>query len=788
MKRSHWSELNLARAQRILCAASLVVAAGCAADTVDDTEATESVTEVEQPVVYGIDDRKEVGQHSDAALRRLAQASTVSVMLSSALNTSNPSNVTVNGATLQTLFNLCTNQNQKFLTDQAPGKCSGTLIDDDLVLTAGHCISAADCADHRFVFNRLREPDGTLRTVTTDDVFSCASVLHDVENATRDFAIVRLDRPATPRFTPAPVRVNRAPLSHGVRLGVVGLPYGIPIKIDSGGHVLDPSTGTAFFTGSLDTFRGNSGGGIYEVGTYQLSGVLSGGQTDWVPGPAGSVPAGCQVASVCPESGCASGPGSPPHAESVAYIGPALDVFCAANPTNARLCGAQRNTFAFSASNTASATQNTIEHYVFLEPGATIDFGTCGTPGGSGTGDTYLRLVSPSGATVASSDDGGGSCGGLSHATFTAPAFFAGMYEIQAGCFSTGACSGTVAYTVSGPSGGSFSYSASSTNNATVNTRDVVINVEQGSVITAGTCSPSSVTPVPPAPLERARFSGNTYLRLLSGATLVASNNDACGGTGSQLTYTATATGPLTLRAGCSSNTACSGTVSYTVGRVNSAYSATNTSTATINTANQDVQLGVGDQITVGTCGMMGASFTGDTFIRLFSGATEVASNDDACNGRGSLLTYRATTAGTHQLRSGCFGSGSCTGTPVVQVMRAAAMRTGAGTFSYIASTTANATQNTVNERLFLRAGQTVQLGTCPSVPGGTGLGDTYVRLFGPSSAEVSSNDNNCGTLGGALYSSLTYTVPVGHEGSYELRGGCAVDTPCVATIGLVDQ
>ncbi|WP_437974066.1 hypothetical protein WMF11_36620 [Sorangium sp. So ce295] len=50
MKRSHWPELILARDQRWLCAASLVAAAGCAADTLDDTETTESVTEVEQPL------------------------------------------------------------------------------------------------------------------------------------------------------------------------------------------------------------------------------------------------------------------------------------------------------------------------------------------------------------------------------------------------------------------------------------------------------------------------------------------------------------------------------------------------------------------------------------------------------------------------------------------------------------------------------------------------------------------------------------------------------------------
>lgn len=33
----------------------------------------------------------------------------------------------------------------------------------------------------------------------------------------------------------------------------------------------------------------------------------------------------------------------------------------------------------------------------------------------------------------------------------------------------------------------------------------------------------------------------------------------------------------------------------------------------------------------------------------------------------------------------------------------------------------------TINHPLTLRAGETMQLGTCPEVPGGAGVGDTYL-------------------------------------------------------------
>ena len=65
------------------------------------------------------------------------------------------------------------------------------------------------------------------------------------------------------------------------------------------------------------------------------------------------------------------------------------------------------------------------------------------------------------------------------------------------------------------------------------------------------------------------------------------------------------------------------------------------------------------------TCGLTGASFTGDTYLRLFNGATQAAGNDDACGGRGSSLTYTSTAATTLQIRAGCYSSGTCGGTVV---------------------------------------------------------------------------------------------------------------------------
>jgi len=93
-------------------------------------------------------------------------------------------------------------------------------------------------------------------------------------------------------------------------------------------------------------------------------------------------------------------------------------------------------------------------------------------------------------------------------------------------------------------------------------------------------------------------------------------------------------------------------------------FSASNTNSAQQNTVNRSITANAGQTITVGTCGMTGATFSGDTYLRLYGTTNaQVASNDDSCSGVGSKLTFTATTTGTYQIRAGCYSSTSCSGT-----------------------------------------------------------------------------------------------------------------------------
>ena len=549
--RTSWS-IALPRACTLGALLCSLAAAGCT--TLDEASppapADDQLGTVESPVVYGTDNRMDVYAHPDASLRARAQQATVALMSPSSFNTSNPNNVTFNAPTLQQSENLCAGQ--RFLSDPTPGFCSGTLIDDDLVLTAGHCVtSASSCSSTRFVFNFYRPGATTLQTVTTADIFSCQSIVARqqavVNGRNLDFAVIRLDRAATPRFAPAPIRAGGSALAAGQNVAVIGSGSGIPFKIDAGGSVRDARAATLdYFVASTDTFGGNSGSGVYETSGYAVAGILVRGETDYVAN--GS----CYVVNTCSETGCGG--------EEITYVRPAIDAYCQVAASQ-RLCGTTQppqppaNSYSYSASNTNSAQQNTSNKAVTLAAGDKLTLGTCGLTGATFTGDTYLRLYGPGGTALGSNDD---SCGGAgSSLTYTATA--AGSYEIRGGCYSSTSCTGTVVWTITPgtppPAGSSYTYSASSTNSAQQSTVNQSVTLSAGQTITLGTCG-----------VAGSAFTGDTFLRLYGpSATQVSLNDDSCGGAGSSLTYTAATAGTYQIRGGCYANTSCTGTVAWTI-------------------------------------------------------------------------------------------------------------------------------------------------------------------------------------------------------------------------------
>ncbi len=238
------------------------------------------VGEIDAPVVYGADDRLDVFDHPDPELQRIARQSIVALIQEFRLSRNNDGTYSIIALSLQEERGLC--DGERFANQPVVASCSGTLIDDDLVLTAGHCISPeTPCDSFRYVFNYFLDGPSLLAPIRDEDVYSCKRVFleHDapLDEVTPDYAVIQLDRPVEGMHEPVEIR-PAVPLERGDSLRMIGFGSGLPAKIDSGASVADPPTAERdFFVANLDAFAGHSGSAIFDSND-ELAGILLGGR------------------------------------------------------------------------------------------------------------------------------------------------------------------------------------------------------------------------------------------------------------------------------------------------------------------------------------------------------------------------------------------------------------------------------------------------------------------------------------------------------------------------------
>jgi len=233
------------------------------------------------PVVYGTDDRVEVFDDPDPELRAIAEESIVALIPSFRISREPDGTYSLFTQSLADLRGLC--PDELFGNQPTAASCSGVLIDDDLVLTAGHCIDDhTPCTSYSYVFNYRLDAPNHLAAIRDEDVYSCARVFSrrdpSGDSYTPDFAVVQLDRPVEGALSPVSIR-PAAPLSEQAPLTIIGFGSGLPAKIDSGGAVADPRAEQLdFFIANVDTFQGHSGSATFDS-RKQLAGILIGGRT-----------------------------------------------------------------------------------------------------------------------------------------------------------------------------------------------------------------------------------------------------------------------------------------------------------------------------------------------------------------------------------------------------------------------------------------------------------------------------------------------------------------------------
>ncbi len=224
-------------------------------------------------VIYGKDDRVEPENVREIALQRIA-ASTL-VMVYKRNITEELAGLRMDSHVYGEHFDLC--RDERFYDQPAAGECSAFLVGEDMVATAGHCVSETNCAERMFMFGfQMKAPLDSVTIIPKSEAYSCKRVMARSVSETVDFALVQLDRKVL-YHAPLKLALDEPLVDQEMR--VIGYPAGLPLKIVEQARVRRVEDD--FLSLNSDTFGGSSGSPVVNAKTLEVVGLIARGETDF---------------------------------------------------------------------------------------------------------------------------------------------------------------------------------------------------------------------------------------------------------------------------------------------------------------------------------------------------------------------------------------------------------------------------------------------------------------------------------------------------------------------------
>lgn len=227
--------------------------------------------------VYGEDNRVDIFQISNQQIIQ-ATKSTAAMIQKKFIEQNEKQEFTILAGAYGKAQNLCSDE--KFYDQPAVANCTTFLIENDLLMTAGHCVKLMPCQNFSFVFDfQMKNQSESQMTFSKDQVYNCKNVERLSLEDNVDYALIRLDRPVTGR---TPLRLRKyGELDQADVLFLLGFPSGLPMKADLDQRMRQMSENKIYFSVEFDAFGANSGSPVINQKTLEVEGVLVRGEYDF---------------------------------------------------------------------------------------------------------------------------------------------------------------------------------------------------------------------------------------------------------------------------------------------------------------------------------------------------------------------------------------------------------------------------------------------------------------------------------------------------------------------------
>jgi V8-like Glu-specific endopeptidase len=170
-------------------------------------------------------------------------------------------------------FNLCEYEPFRQQPIASCRLCTGFLVKEDVIATAGHCADEKNVTELRIVFGfKMLGLSTPVTWIPNENIYNGVKIIHrvyDPKGSGADWELIKLDRKVVGQSV---VKLSDQAFYRDQPVYILGHPCWLPLKYTSGAQVRGITEDC--FSADLNVYCGNSGSPVFDCNTHEVIGIV----------------------------------------------------------------------------------------------------------------------------------------------------------------------------------------------------------------------------------------------------------------------------------------------------------------------------------------------------------------------------------------------------------------------------------------------------------------------------------------------------------------------------------